>query len=180
MFRRYQVILVNFKLHKIFYRIFWWLISRNAQNSQKYQGNAVSACASNLKAIVAFISLALQIRDQHAARITCWESEIFGKWQLILFCWNLLDNEPNGNCLCEMSNLNQLTVVKSLVCNKLCKIYHFISDFIVERILYASKQTIRTDIFESNIESLLISLRWVRYVASSCYYSLLNIRNFFA
>ena len=58
--------------------------------------------------------------------------------------------------VCEMSNLNYLTVVKSLVCNKLCEIYRSVSDFIVERILYAYKQTIRTDIFESNIESLLI------------------------
>ena len=96
--------------------------------------------------------LALQLRDQHAARRAPRASlaenwNFFSKWQLILFCWNLLDNEPNGNCLikrklsegkkyrlCEISNLNQLTVVKSLVCNKLCKIYHSISDFIVERI----------------------------------------------
>ena len=83
----------------------------------------------------------------------------FGKWQLILFCLNLLDNERQLSyyrkfiegkkcCVCEISNLNQLTVVKRLMCNKLCKIYHVISDFIVERILYASKQTTRMEIFE--------------------------------
>ena len=135
-------------------------------------------------------SLARQIRDQHAALAEY--RNFFGKWQLILLCWNLLDNEPNGNCLikrklsegtkyrvCEVSNLNQITVVKSLVCNKLCKIYHSISDFILERILYASKQTITTDILEWNTKSLLISLWWVRDVGSSGHYNLLNIRNFF-
>ena len=146
-------------------------------------------CALEVKS-----SLALQIRDQHATRLVCWESELFRQVATVLnlFCLNLLDNEPNGNCLiqrklsegkkyrvCEMSNLNQLTVVKSLVCNKLCKIYHSIRDFIVERILYASKQTITTEIFEWNTKSLLISLRWVQYVGSSGYYYLLNIRNFF-
>ena len=63
-------------------------------------------------------------------------------------------------------------MVKSLVCNKLCEIYRSVSEFIVERILYAYKQTIRTDIFESKIESFCL-------FDSSGYYNLRNIRNFF-
>ena len=49
------------------------------------------------------LSLALQIRDKHAATSLTENRNFFSKWQLILFYLNPLDNEPNGDCLIKES-----------------------------------------------------------------------------